>query len=143
MAKNETLEGLDKATMKSWIVWANASLDPICFLETPDGKVYDTGLKKPNRRIDTIDEILSKQTYLMGDTFSVADVAVAAYLLYVPQFFQGINLSRWPNVVRYMKDCAGREKYGEAFTPRVQQFLIQQLDAMGKSNDGKKILGMF
>jgi hypothetical protein len=24
----------------SWISWANASLDPICFLETPDGKVW-------------------------------------------------------------------------------------------------------
>jgi len=28
-----------KAAIASWISWANASLDPICFLETPDGKV--------------------------------------------------------------------------------------------------------
>jgi len=27
------------AAITSWISWANASLDPICFLETPDGKV--------------------------------------------------------------------------------------------------------
>ena len=27
------------AAVSSWISWANASLDPICFLETPDGKV--------------------------------------------------------------------------------------------------------
>jgi glutathione S-transferase len=27
------------AAVTSWISWANASLDPICFLETPDGKV--------------------------------------------------------------------------------------------------------
>jgi glutathione S-transferase/alpha,alpha-trehalase len=27
------------AAIASWIAWANASLDPICFLETPDGKV--------------------------------------------------------------------------------------------------------
>jgi glutathione S-transferase len=27
------------ASIASWIAWANASLDPICFLETPDGKV--------------------------------------------------------------------------------------------------------
>ena len=84
---NEKMDGKKKATIISWIVWANASLDPICFLETPEGKVYDTGLKKPNRRIDTIDEMLSKQAYLLGDEFTVADVAVAAYLLYVPQFF--------------------------------------------------------
>ena len=29
-----------RAGITSWISWANASLDPICFLETPDGKVY-------------------------------------------------------------------------------------------------------
>ena len=27
------------AAITSWIAWANASLDPICFLETPEGKV--------------------------------------------------------------------------------------------------------
>lgn len=27
------------AAVASWIAWANASLDPICFLETPEGKV--------------------------------------------------------------------------------------------------------
>lgn len=28
-----------QAAITSWISWANASLDPICFLETPEGKV--------------------------------------------------------------------------------------------------------
>jgi glutathione S-transferase len=28
-----------RAAISSWIAWANASLDPICFLETPEGKV--------------------------------------------------------------------------------------------------------
>jgi len=28
-----------RAAVSSWIAWANASLDPICFLETPEGKV--------------------------------------------------------------------------------------------------------
>ena len=27
------------ASVISWIAWANASLDPVCFLETPEGKV--------------------------------------------------------------------------------------------------------
>ena len=37
------LSAKDEAAITSWITWAHASLDPICFLETPDGKVYDTG----------------------------------------------------------------------------------------------------
>ena len=28
-----------RAAITSWISWANASLDPVCFLETPEGKV--------------------------------------------------------------------------------------------------------
>lgn len=27
------------AAVTSWVAWANASLDPVCFLETPEGKV--------------------------------------------------------------------------------------------------------
>jgi len=126
------------ASILSWIAWANASLDPICFLETPEGKVYDTGLKKPSKRIDTLDAILSGKEFLVDGGFSTADVAVASYLLYVPQFFRGIDLSRWPNLVRYMKDCASREAYGQAFGSQVQNYLVQSLDAMKPGDDSKK-----
>lgn len=131
-----------KAAITSWISWANASLDPICFLETPDGKVYDTGLKKPNRRIDALDQILSSQEYLLSSGFSLADVAVASYLLYVPQFFGSIDLSRWPNVVGYMKRCAERPKYGEAFGEQVQQNLVTALDGMGEAKPKTNWLGL-
>ena len=36
--KSAVGDGRSAATA-SWIAWANASLDPICFLETPEGKV--------------------------------------------------------------------------------------------------------
>jgi glutathione S-transferase len=38
-AAPETDSESRSAAISSWIAWANASLDPICFLETPDGKV--------------------------------------------------------------------------------------------------------
>jgi len=131
-----------KAAIVSWISWANASLDPICFLETPDGKVYDTGLKKPNRRIDTLDQILSDQEYLLPSGFSLADVAVASYLLYVPLFFGDIDLSRWPNIVRYMKRCVERPFYGQAFGSQVQQGLTIALEGMGKEKPKKSWFGL-
>jgi glutathione S-transferase len=131
-----------QAAITSWISWANASLDPICFLETPDGKVYDTGLKNPNKRIDTLESMLSEKEFLVDGGFSLADVAVASYLLYVPQFFQGIDLSRWPNVVRYMKQCAARDAYGEAFGSNVQQYLVASLGEM-EGGEKKKLFGMF
>lgn len=37
--KAEEFTVKERAEMTSWIVWANASLDPVCFLETPEGKV--------------------------------------------------------------------------------------------------------
>jgi glutathione S-transferase len=140
----------ERGAILSWIAWANASLDPICFLETPDGKVYDTGLKKPNKRIDALDRILGERDYLLGESFSTADVAVASYLLYVPQFFRGIDLSRWQNIVSYMKRCAARDCYGQAFGPDVQTSLVNALSAMeqkkndgGNNNNEKKLFGMF
>jgi len=134
------------AAITSWISWANASLDPICFLETPEGKVYDTGLKSPNRRIDRLDQILSKSDFLVDGGFSLADVAVASYLLYVIQFFPDVDLySKWQNVVRYMKDCAERDSYAKAFGENVQGFCLQKLNAMqsGDGQEKKKLFGMF
>jgi hypothetical protein len=109
---------------------------------------YDTGLKKPNKRIDALDRMLGEREYLL-ESFSTADVAVAAYLLYVPQFFRGVDLSRWPNIVSYMKRCAARDCYGQAFGPDVQTSLVNALSAMEEKNDGdnnnkeKKLFGMF
>jgi len=135
----EKWSNFEAASIISWITWANASLDPICFLETPDGKVYDTGLKKPNKRIGQLDQIFSERKFLIGDKFSLSDVAVASYLLYVLQFFPGTDLSRWPNLIRYMKDCASRPAYAQAFGESKQANLINQLNADPKS----KMFGIF
>jgi glutathione S-transferase len=128
------------AAVMSWIAWANASLDPICFKETPDGKVFDTGLKQPNRRIAQLDEMLSKNLFLLDKTFTLADVAVSSYLLYVIQFFPDVDLSRWPSIVRYMKSCASRPAYGRAFGEDLQSRLVGKLAATGSP---KKKFGAF
>ena len=106
---------------------------------------YDTGLKNQNKRIQRLDDLLSKSPFLVDGEFSLADVAVASYLLYVIQFFPDVELhSKWPNIVRYMKECAGREGYGKAFGERVQAFCVARLGEM-ESGAGKekKLFGMF
>jgi hypothetical protein len=124
---------------------------------------YDTGLRSPNKRIDILNNLLSTSSYLVppgegegGQGFSLADVAVSSYLLYVVQFFPDIELySKWPHVVRYMKECAQRENYQKAFGSNVQKFLLSRLEEMmesstaaedgdGNNNKGKKkMFGMF
>merc|ERR1719284_800868 len=137
MFGKETDEAV-KAAIISWIVWANASLDPICFLETPDGKVYDTGLKNPKqRRILALNDMLAKQEYMVSDKFSLADVAVASYLLYVPQFFPDVKLGQWPHLVAYMKRCAERPAYGKAFGAQTQGFLVQKLTKEAEAGPDK------
>lgn len=136
-----------QAAITSWITWANASLDPICFLETPDGKVYDTGLKRPQKRLDQLEQLLTNSPFLTGEDFTVADVAVASYLLYAVQFFPSIastSLSQWPKIKQYMKACAGRPTYAQAFGKSTQASLVDQLsEDEATNNTKKKILGMF
>jgi glutathione S-transferase len=138
-----TLSKKHLAEITSWITWANASLDPICFLETPDGKVYDTGLKKANKRIDRLNEILSKQEWLVeGAGFTIADVAVASYLLYVLQFFPDVKLGeRYPSMVKFMVKAASRENYAKAFGKDTQGTLLGRLSNQGTPD--KKLFGVF
>lgn len=100
-------------------------------------------MKKPNRRIDRLDQHLAKQDFMVEGVFSVADVAVASYLLYVLQFFPGIDISRWPNICNYLKECVSRNAYGQAFGQKVQAFLEQALDDMTEEEQPKKLFGMF
>ncbi|CAL6376096.1 unnamed protein product [Bathycoccus prasinos] len=92
-----------------------------------NGRVIDTGIKNETKGMRRLDDVLSKREWLSGDQFGVADVAVAAYLLYVPQFFQGVSFKRWPNVAKFMGRCCSRDSYAKAFGPRVQSYLIGEL----------------
>lgn len=89
--------------------------------------------------------MLSKQKYLTGEEFTLADVAVSSYLLYVPQFFQGIEIySKWKHVARYMRDCASRELYGKAFGAGTQNYLVQEMDKqIAAGGQDKKLFGLF
>lgn len=104
-----------RALVGKWVMWANATLDPLLFIETPEGRVIDTGVRRPTKIMDMLDKLLAGQQYLLGSNFSVADVAVGSYLLYVPQFFPDVSLSNYTNVSRYMSSLAEREAYGKAY----------------------------
>ena len=64
--------------------------------------------------MSVLDQLLSESEYLVDDDFSVADVAVAAYLCYVPLFFPSVRLNS-PNIVAYMRRCAERPAFAKAF----------------------------
>ena len=114
--------GLDtpaaRADAGKWVVWANASLDPCLFIENERGQVLDTGARAARgspRALTRLEATLAEREFLAGDAFGVADVAVAAYLLYVPMFFADVSFARWPNIAKYMGRCCVRPAYARAF----------------------------
>ena len=57
-----------------------------------------------------LNEILSKHPYLLGDEFSVADVAVGAILSYIPLMLK-LDLSAYPAVVNYIQTLSSRPAF--------------------------------
>lgn len=84
----------------------------ICFGKNMGG----TQLDKPNKGLDTLERLLNGKDYLVDNEFSVADVAIASYLNYVPIFFSSVRkLPNRPNIGRYMIRCAQRPAFVRAF----------------------------
>lgn len=143
---NTKSANIESAAITSWIAWANASLDPVCFLET-NGKVYDTGLRQPNRRVDRLNTNLMDQKWLVSnEEFTLADVAVASYLGYVLQFFPDVRLAdKWPAVAKYLQASVQRPTYGQAFGADTQARLntLLEKDIAGVQSSPSKLFGMF
>jgi glutathione S-transferase len=72
-----------RASYTKWVMWANSELDGLCFGKNMSG----TQLDKAGKGLDQLEKILSTSDWLVNNEFSVADVAVGAYLNYVPVFF--------------------------------------------------------
>ena len=53
----------------------------------------------------TLDNVLSEQPYLEGQELTVADVAVGAYLLYIPAFFPQVGQMCEHNGIAYTLTC--------------------------------------
>lgn len=106
-----------RAGYTKWVMWANATLDGFCFGAFPgDHRVRGTCIGNASiKGVKMLDDILAEREWMLDGGFSVADVAVGAYLNYVPVFFPRTDLSATPNIARYMKQCAERPAFAKAF----------------------------
>lgn len=81
----------DYATAAKWILYANAT--------------YWTATEKthaaPPDQLDALEALLSGSNFLVGDKFTVSDVALGAYLYYTKAFFQE-RFGKHPNVAKYL-----------------------------------------
>lgn len=95
-----------QAIHAQWTLFANATLGPGIFGE----ENRDRELPK---LMTPLNEIFARQEYMLGDRFSVADVAVGSILAYIPVLLK-LDLSAYPAVVNYINNIAERPAFGRS-----------------------------
>lgn len=84
--------------------------------EERDAAKADAAEEALQRPLKVLDGKLQGRDYLLGDTFSVADLNVAAILSWGKM--ARINLDSFPNVKKWLGACLGREAYQKVFARR-------------------------
>ncbi|MEM7725114.1 MAG: glutathione S-transferase family protein [Cyanobacteria bacterium P01_A01_bin.45] len=93
----------EKALISQWVLFANSTLATGIFVESNREKELPK-LMKP------LNDIFEKQTFLLGDEFCVADVAVCSILAFIPMMLK-LDLSAYPSVLSYMKRISERPAF--------------------------------
>lgn len=92
-----------RAVFYQWVLFANATLGPGIFTET-------TRERELPRLLTPLNEIFERQPFLLGDEFTVADVAVGSILAYIPMMLK-LDLSAYPAVLGYIKRMTERPAF--------------------------------
>jgi len=95
-----------------WVLFANATLGPGIFNEI-------TRAKELPRLMTPLNELLAKQPYILGEEFTVVDVAVGSMLAYIPMLLK-IDLKDYPAIVEYMAKISARPAFIKAIIKREQ-----------------------
>ncbi|WP_413165949.1 glutathione S-transferase family protein [Capilliphycus salinus ALCB114379] len=93
-----------------WVLFANSTLANGIFLEA-------SREKETPRLMAPLNEIFQKQSYIMGEDFTVADVAVGSILAYIPMMLK-LDLSAYPAVLDYIKRVGERPAFQKTIGSR-------------------------
>jgi len=93
----------ERAEIYQWVLFGNATLGTGIFIEA-------NREKETPRLLNPLNEILTKQPFLMGDELNVADIAVGSILAYIPIMLQ-LDLSPYPAVLEYIKRLTERPAF--------------------------------
>ncbi|OKH27774.1 glutathione S-transferase family protein [Chroogloeocystis siderophila] len=100
----------ERAIAAQWVLFANATLGPGIFVEASRDR-------ETPRLLIPLNEIFSRQPFLLGDSFGVADVAVGSMLCYIPIMLK-LDLSDYPDVLNYMKRLSERPAFQKSIGNR-------------------------
>jgi len=100
----------ERGVFSQWVLFANATLAPGIFGE-------ENREREMPRLLTPLNEIFSKQPFLLGNEFTVADVAVGSILNYIPMILK-LDLSSYPAVLNYMKQLSERPAFQKSIAGR-------------------------
>lgn len=104
-------DSLEKqAEIFQWVLFGNATLGPGIFVEASRDR-------ETPHLLTPLNELFEKQPFVMGEEFSVADVAVGSILAYIPIMLK-LDLSAYPAVLDYIKRMTERPAYQKAMRAR-------------------------
>lgn len=109
-----------------WFHWSNASLQaaisgtmwPVA--DANLGKMRDARL---GATLKVMDDRLAQSKWLAGDEFTAADI-MPTYTLITGRYWSPVDLSPYPNIVRWIGDIAARPGYQRAVS--ISGFLPQE-----------------
>jgi glutathione S-transferase len=99
-----------RAILNQWVLFGNSTLATGIFVET-------SREQETPKLLTPLNEILSKHSFLLGDEFTVVDVAVGSILAYIPMMLK-MDLSDYPEVVNYIQRLTSRPAYQTAMSGR-------------------------
>ncbi len=100
----------ERAVLSQWVLFANATLGPGIFGEA-------NREREMPRLLTPLNNIFEKQPFLLGNEFSVADVAVGSILSYIPIMLK-LDLSSYPAVLDYIKRMSERPAFQKSIGKR-------------------------
>ncbi|MGE5657638.1 MAG: glutathione S-transferase family protein [Actinomycetota bacterium] len=104
-------ESLEKqAEIIQWIMFANSTLGSGIFVEAFRDR-------ETPRLLNPLNTIFEQQPYILGNEFSVADIAVGSILAYIPLMLK-LDLSPYPAVLDYIKRITDRPAFQKTIGAR-------------------------
>jgi glutathione S-transferase len=100
----------ERALYDQWVLFANATLGPGIFVET-------SREQETPKLLGPLDQLFATHTHLMGDSFTVADVAVGSMLGYIIMMLK-MDLSAYPNVMAYLERIRQRPAFQKTIGQR-------------------------
>lgn len=99
-----------RGELAQWILFANATLGPGVFVEANRERELP-------RLMKFLNQLFERQPFVLGEQFSVADVAIGSLLAYIPLMLK-LDLSEYPAVVDYTQRMTARPAFQKSIGAR-------------------------